>query len=227
MSFYNADGAGSYSTVGQGASDDLGLGYQVGAFIEAVDGLTIGANYTSAIDMEYRNQIRFIGEEFGYDDTASGARFRDNLEQPAEYGVGVAYEMGDMTVTADVKRIEWHKAKGYANFGWKGQNVYAIGGEYRMDDLALRAGFNYAKNPLQTQQDTRLNLLNYVMFPATVERHWTAGAGYQFTKQTSVDVAFTYAPKQTTITNANGNGIGEVKTEHTQYGATLALSYNF
>ena len=215
---------GSNPQIGAGASDDLGLGYQVGAFIEPIDGLTVGANYTSAIDMEYKNQISFIGSRFGY---TGATAFSDNLEQPAEYGIGIAYTMGDMTLTTDIKRTEWADAKGYKDFGWQSQNTIAIGGEYRMDDLALRAGFNYAKNPLQTQGDNRLNLLNYVMFPATTERHWTAGMGYTFTKQVSMDIALTYAPTQTTSTTAQGFGIGNITTEHTQYAATAALSLNF
>lgn len=227
MAFNDGTQAPDNSSVGQGASDDLGLGYQIGAFIEPIDGLTLGANYTSAIDMEYKNQISFIASRFGFNGTASGAAFSDHLEQPAEYGVGAAYDIGNLTLTGDLKRTEWGKAKGYSDFGWQSQNIIALGTEYRMNDLALRAGFNYAKNPLQTQADTRLNLLNYIMFPATTERHWTAGVGYAFSKQVSVDVALTYAPKQTTTTDANGNGIGTIVTEHTQYGATAALTFNF
>ena len=224
MSFNDGTQAPGNSSVGQGASDDLSLGYQVGVFVEPIDGLTLGANHTSAIEMEYKNQISFIGSRFGY---TGASAFSDKLEQPAEYGVGVAYETGNLTLTGDLKRTEWAKAKGYGDFGWKSQNIIALGTEYRMNDLALRAGFNYAKNPLQTQADTRLNLLNYVMFPATTERHWTAGVGYAFSKQVSVNAALTYAPKQTTTTDANGNGIGTIVTEHTQYGATAALTFNF
>ena len=231
MSFTNpapVDGTGASFVYadnynGQGASQDFGLGWQAGAYVEPIDGLVIGANYTSSIDMEYKNQISYISQQFGY---APGT-FSDHLEQPAEYGMGVAFTMSDLTLTTDIKRTEWAKAKGYEDFGWQSTNGIAIGGQYVIDDLALRAGFNYAEMPLEGQLDTRLNLLNYVMFPATTQRHYTLGAGYAFSKQTALDFALTWAPQQETNVSGEGNGVGNINTKHEQYGVSAALKFNF
>ena len=68
----------------------------------------------------------------------------DTLEQPSEYGVGLAYITGQHTFAFDYKKIKWSDTKGYGDFGWEDQNVYAFGYQYTQDNWALRAGYNYA-----------------------------------------------------------------------------------
>lgn len=118
--------AGTIANVGTGLAQDFGFGFNAGATYDfsqdGVKGLTIGVNYKSSIEMKYDGQL-----------TTAMAPFRlslpdgDTLEQPEEYGVGFAYEMGEHTIAFDYKKINWSSAKGYGDFGWEDQDVYAFG----------------------------------------------------------------------------------------------------
>ncbi len=77
----------------------------------------------------------------------------DHLEQPAEIGVGASYAMDGHTIAFDYKQIKWANAKGYKDFGWEDQDVYAIGYQYAQDNWAVRAGYNYAESPIKEQND--------------------------------------------------------------------------
>ena len=230
--------------VGRGSSSDFGLGYELGAQYTMAS-VTVAAKYQSAIEMEYKNQISVAANAFGYGTTgATFGGFSDALEQPAEYGIGLDWKEGDISLTADWKNIRWGSAKGYKDFGWENQNVYALGAEYRMDKLALRLGYNYAKNPIKNNTDTRavnsnlpaqyqntngdtLNALNHVMFPAITERHYTVGAGYAFSKNVETDVALTYATSPDVTVSAATVGLGNLTVSNDQTSVSANLNYKF
>jgi long-chain fatty acid transport protein len=163
-------------------------------------------------------------------------------------GVGIDFSQGDISVTADFKQIKWGSAAGYKDFGWENQNVYAIGAEYRMDKLALRAGFNYAKNPIKNNTDATavnpytsggeisvnpntngdtMNAFNHVMFPAVTERHYTIGAGYEFTKNVGADLAFMYATSPDVTVSAATVGLGQLTVTNDQIGVSANLNLKF
>lgn len=246
----NSDGSGIVDSVtgapvivdvGNGSSSDFGIGYELGAAYTLPEmGITLGAIYHSSIEMEYKDQISTSAAVFGYGlHPAALPGFSDKLEQPAEYGLGIDWTEGDMSVTLDWKNIRWGDAKGYEDFGWENQNVYAIGYEYRIDDLALRLGYNYAKNPIQNNTDTTsvagatntngdtMNALNHVMFPAVTERHYTVGAGYQFTKNVCADLAFTYATSPDVTVSAKTVGLGDITVTNDQMAFSANLNYTF
>jgi long-chain fatty acid transport protein len=215
--------------VGEGVAQDLGFGYNIGAAYE-VAGLTLGASYKSAIDMEYKSVISGAAQYFGL-------TFGDHLEQPAEMGIGASYTMGGHTVAADYKKIKWSDAKGYKDFGWEDQNVYMLGYQFAQDNWALRAGYNYAKSPIKennaganANEKMAINVLNLLGFPATVESHYTVGGSYAFSKMTSLDVAYAYAPEVTDHFNQAASGLTggyNVKTKHSQDSISMQLNFNF
>ena len=161
----------------------------------------------------------------------------DTLTQPAEIGVGISYSYMGSTLAFDYKQIKWGDATGYKDFGWDNQNVYAIGYQFAMDNWAVRAGFNYAEQPIDEADGTNptgaaLNMFNLLGFPATVEQHYSIGGTYEFTKVVSVDAGFTYAPETKTEFNTqwlNDMGMGgETATvKHTQYGISIQGNYAF
>ena len=245
--FVNLFNGGSNST-GNGSSSSFGLGLELGAAYTLPEmGLTFGATYHSSIEMEYKDQISAASASFGYGSAgANFGEFSDKLEQPAEYGLGIDWTEGDISVTADWKNIRWGNARGYENFGWENQNVYALGAEYRMDDLALRIGYNYAKNPIKNNTDTTpvpntaggnflnpntngdtMNAFNHVMFPAVTERHYTLGAGYQFTKNVGADLAVTYATSPDVTVGADSVGLGTLTVTNDQLAVSANINYSF
>jgi len=199
--YYNSHETAHNILTSNGVSQDFGFGYQAGLSYE-VSGLTIGATYTSSIDMTYKNQISSATQNFGIN---NGKGLADNLEQPSEYGIGLSYTVSGNTIAFDYKRINWGDAKGYKDFGWENQNVYALGYEYNANDAwALRLGYNYAKSPIKEQtaanmntdyDGAAMNYFNMAGFPAIVESTFTLGGSYAFNKTLGLDAAFSYSPE--------------------------------
>lgn len=217
----------------KGVAQDFGFGYNVGAAY-AVSGLTLGASYKSAIDMKYDGQIATAANT---DFHLSG--FTDNLEQPAEIGVGASYVMGAHTIAADFKTIKWGSAKGYKDFGWEDQKVYVIGYQFAQNGWALRAGYNHGKNPIKSQDGSTypgavINFFNLVGFPGIIEDHYTLGASFDLSKSLSVDLAYVYAPKTTETydtsmmtTAMSGPTTSSVTTTHSQTAGSAQLNFKF
>ena len=222
---------GSVVNYGNGSSSSFGLGLELGAAYTLPDlGITLGAVYHSSIEMEYKDQISSSGAAFGFT-KANGNAFTDKLEQPAEYGLGIDWTQGDISLTMDWKNVRWGNARGYQDFGWENQDVYALGGEYRLEDLALRAGFNYAANPINSTDGTgfggSMNTLNHVMFPAVTQRHYTLGAGYQFSKNVALDAALTYGVSGDVTAKSGGANLGEITVTNDQLGVSANINYSF
>lgn len=222
---------------GSGASDDLGGGFDIGVAY-TMGNITLGANYQSKITLQYDRQLTDAAADFG----AMAHLTSDDLAQPAEYGVGVAWQKDDLILTADYKLIGWEDAAGYGDFGWDNQNVIALGAQYKLGNTSLRAGYLYASNPMganaignNTQDMTMrgaLNTFNVIGFPATVEAHITAGICHDFSKQFSLDFALTYAPEVTTTTNVDFDGPGpgpemSYTNKHSQTVFTVAGHWSF
>jgi len=207
----------------KGASQDYGLGAQVGIGYD-LGMISVGAEYTSEIAMTYKNVQVVSGQ------------YRDlKLTQPQEFAIGVGVKpMPNLKVGLDIRWINWSDAKGYKDFGWDDQWVFALGGEYKIDKLALRAGYNYGKSPLDDiylpgvpNTDPRFQnaFFNVVGFPAVAEHHFTFGGGYQFTKHFTLNVSFVYSPKAD-VKFVNG-GTTVVKSEMTQTSIGIGLDWNF
>ncbi|MFP5504764.1 MAG: OmpP1/FadL family transporter [Gammaproteobacteria bacterium] len=99
---------------------------------------------------------------------------------------------------------------------WEDQTVYQIGGAYQVNkQLTLRAGFNYAENPVPDQY---LNAL----FPAIVERHITAGFGYGFNDAQTIDFSLQHAPEVSATNPGNG-----VTSKHSQTSFQFIYSHRF
>lgn len=206
----------NYSST-KGVAQDFGVGYNIGAAYE-MDALTVGASYKSAIDMTYKGQISQAMFDF------TGSLGSDDLEQPAEIGVGASYTMDGHTFAIDYKKIKWSDAKGYKDFKWEDQNVYIFGYQFAQDNWALRLGYNHASSPIKEQANPLVNTLNLLGFPAIVEDHYTVGASYAFSKMTSLDVAYVYADETTeTFTGVTG----ATTTKHSQDAVSMQVNFNF
>ena len=219
---YDGTAMGGGNT-GAGIAQDLAFGVNVGAAYE-IAGVTIGASYKSQIDMEYTGQLTAAMAGFGVPYT------NDTLSSPAEMGVGVSYVIAGNTIALDYKQIKWTDAEGYKDFAWDDQNVISFGYEYAASTWAARAGYNYAKSPISDQgvAGSLTNVMNLLGFPAIVESHVTLGGTYAFSEQTSLDLAYVYAPEVTNTYDVNlGFGPQTIETTHSQQSVSFQLNYNF
>ena len=219
---------GEIANVGTGLAQDFGFGFNAGLAYDfsedGVKGLTIGAIYKSSIEMNFDGQL-----------TTATAPFRlslpagDTLEQPEEYGLGLAYETDGHTIAFDYKKINWSSAKGYGDFGWEDQDVYAFGYQYAESGWAVRAGYNYASSAVVEVRDPRLNFFNLMGFPATAETHYTVGGTYNVSNSFSVDLAYVYEPTSTKTFSTAGLGLpfSSLTNEHSEKSIAFQLNYKF
>ncbi len=226
--------------VGAGLAQDFGFGWNLGIAYDftanGVEGLTLGALYKSSIEMTYDNQLSSATQPFANMGLFGGQPMSDDLEQPEEYGVGIAYEMQGHTFAFDYKKIKWSESKGYGDFGWDDSDVYAFGYAYTENEWTVRLGYNYASSAVveipganMDPNAAALNMFNLLGFPATQEKHYTVGASYDFSKQFSLDLAYVYAPKNTETFDISGLfGPGaNISNDHSETGISFQLAYKF
>ena len=211
-----------------GWTGKLGLTYKISPQ------LTLGISHhlkTGLADMKTGANAASMSASIGFAD--SGQIIIHDFQMPASTTVGFALQATPKLMLAvDVKSIAWadvmkQLSMTYVSAGmggsldfalpqnWKDQTVVSVGGAYKYSDgLTLRAGYSHASNPIPDA---------YVLpiFPATIEDHFTAGFGYQISKNTSLDAAVSHAPK---VTIVNGSGIS---ISHSQTNYQLMLSYRY
>jgi len=196
---------------------DTNVGVKLGGVYDWHNGFRVGVVYQTPISMTYDSS----------EVTAPDLK----LEQPQMYGIGFSYQSGMHMIAFDYKRIDWDKADGYEVFGWKAQNVYALGYEYSgIDRYKLRVGYNYAKAPVDTNDAQAFqNYLNLLGFPATATTHYTLGASYKYASNIDIDVALVYAPNETTKGKILQTVLGDmdIYNKHKELSLTLQLDYKF
>jgi len=205
-----------------GVTTDIAMGFEVGAAY-TIAGVSLGLDYKSAVTHDY------IGT-FNSDMTGG---VQSKLDTPAVIAAGISYKIAGSTIAFDYKNIAYSSAKGFEDFLWEDQNVFALGYEYAAESWALRAGYNYGASPLANDiaaDGSNMNPIigSLMMFPAVTESHITFGGSYNFSETISADVAFMVASGSvTTETPDFGGGKGEITTTNDQTAASFALNYGF
>lgn len=205
---------------GTGFAAKLGMTYKVNAQ------MTVGATYhsttslgdfsASGAQMKMIDTANSLGGGAGAVYTLTGDVKVVNFQWPETYGFGMAYQAtDDLMVVADYKRIGWakvmknfHMTFSSADMGglnldvtlpqeWADQDVFELGAAYKVSSaLTVRGGVNMANNPVP---DRYMNAL----FPAVAKTNVSAGFGYAFDKQSSIDASLSYVPTNT-VTGGNG-----------------------
>ncbi len=229
--------AGECWNAGGGQSQTYGIGAQIGLAYNMGDFLYAGITYQSPVDMTYKRVFDSNGDN----------TFEDlKLTQPQELAFGIGVKpMDNFKVGMDLRWINWKGAKGYKHFQWKDQWVIALGGEFKpIQRLALRAGYNYGKSPIEGGAKNLMNannipnfaapfsdfqvaFFNLVGFPAITEHHITLGLGYEFTRNFGVDLAYKHAlNKKVRATDNMGMGF-EIEAQNSQNAISLGLNWKF
>ena len=221
------------------AGSAFGIGATLGAKITPMKILTIGLAY----------ETKSFFQDFAYNTPAGVDKLAFN--QPGVLTGGVAVRPIEMLlIAADVAWIDWPSTNGanlpaYSqnssgaipwNMNWSSQVVFKIGVEVTpIDWLALRAGFNYGKNPLDASR-----AFENICFPAIAESHVTLGAGFNLGKHVAINLGAMIAP-EVSITGSNplppqgtpgypgpyGQGIQSYTTSMSQFGLDAGVAYKF
>ena len=195
---------------------DANLGAVVGMAYDFDSGLIIGGKYRTPISMKYSNSEG--GQDF-------------KLQQPGEWGLGLSYRHGPHFFAVDYKRIQWGGATGYEKFGWRDQDVYALGYQYETGAWAFRMGYNHGKSPIDTSRTSGIqDYMNLLGFPATSEDHYTLGGSYRINERFTLDLAAIYSPEektQGTIYEGPLLGSVDIWNKHSEFSLTAQINYTF
>ena len=213
------------NVLGSGNADEgstTGYGVKLGADWKITDGIAVSAMVQPKISMgEITWWKNFVS-------TAPNAPSDTALTTPNEFGIGSKFAIGkNVDILADVLYYQWTSVDVFKFFGWEDQTVLKLGAEFRPSDkLALRAGLNYGKSPIQGDVlppagggfATAVMLNSY--FPAVSEYHFTVGMGYKMDKNMAFNAYYLYSPK-TTISDS----ITPVEISMSQNAFGLGVNY--
>lgn len=207
-----------------------GWAFKLGAHYQINKAWSVGATYHSKTDIDDMTGSGTISAvtQTGLAPMYDGEFRVKDFQWPETYGVGVAWNVSDkLMLAADIKRLMWSDSMEDFTFGpkgmemtapqdWDDQTVYMIGGQYMITPaVALRAGFNYAENPVP---DSTLNYL----FPAIVEQHYTLGVGWNIGGGHTLAASLAYSPE-----SEQDSTLMPVTMTHSQTTWRVNYNYNF
>lgn len=205
------------SVTNNGYDSATGFGVRLGWQGRLSDAVTLGATYSSKVNMSKFSKYKGLFAQAG------------DFDIPANYSLGIAMNpTQQVTIAADYMRIEYSKVAAVGNsssaqaplgadngpgFGWQDVDVFKLGVSYKASDsLTLRAGFNHGSNPVRAQ-DVSFNILA----PGVVQDHYTFGFSYAASKDNEWTGALMVAPRKTVtgssfFNNLMGPGAGGNET---------------
>lgn len=227
---FSAEGLQGFGVNNPGYDHSTGFGLSLGWQGEITDQLTLGASWSSRIDMDEFNKYRGLFAEQG------------DFDIPESYALGFALELSPQwTLMGDYERINYSDIASVGNplslsapfgadqgagFGWRDINVYKLGVSYLVNDkLTLRAGISHADQPIPTDQ-TFLNILA----PGVVQDHISLGGTWEVNPSHSVSFAYTRALNEKVKGNGSipaGFGGGEADIQMDQDILGIAWHYKF
>lgn len=226
----NFDAGRSQTTgaiVAHDSNSQFGYGFQFGLLVKPVSWFQVGLAYVS----------RQTFGDFTFNTPYGEDRMDLDLPQNVVLGLGFM-PTARLKIAADLKWINWKSTMGENkpawnknssgsgawNTNWDDQWVFAIGAEYALTNwVRLRAGFNYAKNPLPSSR-----AFEAIAFPAIVESHYTLGVGFTLNPNLELNLGAMYAPK-VSMTGANlaQQGIQSYTTSLSEWSAEFGLAYKW
>jgi len=202
---------------------DIALGGSLGATYQLLDDVMFSAAYKSKVGYNFKDILANNG--------TVPTEFQDiKIEQPAEFIIGVALDnvlVDNLLIEADVMWKNWSDASTYED-AFEDQLLLALGGQYQVDALTLRAGYSWAEEILRDSPGDTLgglelsNLLatgapstqdvvrlaQMALLPVIWQHTVTLGTGYQLTDVVSFDVYGAYAFGEKASTTYTGPIIG-------------------
>jgi len=241
------DAASGVGQVSHQVASSFGAGATLGARYSPVEWFTLGAAYETK---SWFQDFAFnIPQHQGVDLTTFqpvnvlAGTDKMTFNQPSSATLGFAMNpYQPLTLAFDVQRIRWSESNGqnlpsYSvsngampwNLDWQDQWVFKVGAQYRVGKmLAVRAGYNYGKSPLDPNR-----AFENIAFPAVAEHHITGGLGLDLTDKFGLNMAVMYVPAAK-LTGSNpqmpaqgGQLIASYTTTMSQVAVDMGLAYRF
>lgn len=229
--------------LGEGGAHEYTYGLQLGV-IYKIGMVSLGASYTTPQGATFKNVTTFGTAASQNPNYSSKTWFDLELESPPIYAGGIAVEPFDRLLVAfDIKYLPWADSAGYKDFDWDNQWVYAFGAQYKVTPaVALRAGYNYASNPVKEHngfsQTATINVqgakvpapmyeqFRIIGFPAVVEQHLTLGVGWALSENFIIDLSLMHAFEQT-ISEYDSTGTWYLESSLEETSTTFGLTWRF
>lgn len=227
--------------------DAWGYGGKLGMVYKANADTTLGASYTfksQMNDMEGNATLTAVDTTMPGGKLALGGKIKiQDFQMPAHIDLGIGQRLnGQWLLTADVSRVFWKDVMkdikvNFVDSGglgeinillpqdYKDQTVLSLGAAYDMNEnLTLRGGLRLATQALRSAT-------LFAVIPATPTKHLSAGLTYKLSKQSTLDLAYSHAFKETLsnpgVIAGSSNANDPIEVKHAQDSGTIAFRYNF
>jgi long-chain fatty acid transport protein len=185
------------SVTNNGYDSSTGVGLRIGYMGRLSDSVTVGAAYSSKLNMSKFDQYRGLFAGAG------------DFDIPSNYSFGVAFVPAPgWQLAVDWQRINYSDVAAVSNasmpvaplgaangpgFGWQDIDVLKVGVSWAVSPtLTLRAGYNKGDNPIRPA-DVTFNILA----PGVMKDHYTAGFTWNMDRSNEISGALMVAPRQT------------------------------
>jgi long-chain fatty acid transport protein len=196
----------------------------------------LGMTYKVSNDMEGRATLTAIDGIAGQIPLQGAIKLR-NFQMPAKLDLGLSHRFNDQWMMAvDVSQVFWEHAMKDISVGfvtdsgqtldiqlpqnYKDQTILAFGVAYQTGNWTLRSGARLATQALRSE-----TLL--AVIPATPRKHISAGFSYAFSKDDSVDFAYSHAFEESMGNASLPNTADPIQTTHSQNNATIGYMHRF
>lgn len=220
-----------FRTRGSGISGKFGLIYRpvdflrIGLAVHTPTLFTLTDNYTNDITANFDNGVSTQAlSQLGVYKYRYTNPFR--LQASAGFVIGKIALIGLEYEYVNYKGPRFRESSGSVNTfqdvndrirsNFKGGHIVKLGGELKLEPFALRAGFNYATNPYQSQINTSTS--------------WgaSAGAGYRHAASGFfIDLAYTMFNTQESYWLYDPTMVPAVNTRYQKHNILLTAGFNF
>lgn len=235
-----AENDGTASLEGDGTAFNV----NAGLMYKPTDDLSIGLSYRLKTDVKFDGKATFSNMQ-ALAPFFPGGRGNTTLPMPGNLYAGIAYKVNPaFTMEADFQYVQWssydetigtlesgpaappalggqplQKSPDPLMRDWEDTYLIRVGGEYRFDKLALRAGYIFDRTP---QPDKSVD----PVLPDANRNEFTIGFGYELTQNLTVDGVYHHIFSSNRTVSASVNPFpGTYKVAASLFG--ISIGYQF
>lgn len=219
--------------------ESWGFGGRFGMTYKMTDNTLFGFDYAMESrmnDLEGRATLTAIDGIAGQIPLQGNITLR-NFQMPAKLDFGLSHHIDTQWMVAvDVSQVFWSHAMKDINVGfvtdsgqtldiqlpqnYQDQTILALGVAYQTGNWTLRGGARLATQALRSE-----TLL--AVIPATPKKHISAGFTYAFSKENSLDLAYSHAFEESMANASLPNTADSILTTHSQNNVTIGYTHRF